>query len=479
MQPKRLLLTACFLTIGFSHGVRSQERPAPDPAALPEIKAGVCAFKASDYVAAEGHFRRALEVAPSEKRTYKLLALSLEMQYKKADSSSANQAIGRRAIEAFTSFLAAYPAERTAVMETAQLYRDIEPTNLEKIVADERIAPDVRAEIYVRMSRDSSKCANDLFDRNRQLVTIAGKKIYQFKKPTDQTDLAQAQACASRSVELANRALEMSTDKRSALSELGSAYGTMSMVASWKDDTAAANDLKSKAKASYDQYNAEQKRRDDLEYGPSSKPDADEVRKEQMADAADFVATGKMVRRPTWEQLTDAVHPSYDEIFGPEPRENTLKTKQVVSTSTAWKLFTTPSDGFSAMFPGSVHRDAGLAANTYTSGNYMVMVMVRPLDQPAGVQEPAVQAMAAWGVAHATCNFVRMGGAECDVRSIGQTNVGGHPGSLYRLDQVSCSTIPGVLAVVSTDDRIFVILTRAGDENSADVKRFLSSVRIK
>ena len=479
MQANKLLLTIWLLLIALSAIDRGQNKSAPDPAAVPEITAGVCAFEAKDFTSAEKHFRRALEVAPTEKRTYKLLALSLEMQYKKDDPSPANAAIGRAAIETFAKFLDAYPVERTAVMESAKLYQEIEGSNLDQIVLDERISRDVRAEIYVRMSADASKCGNDLFDKNRQLDTVAGKQTYQFKKPTNQADLTQAETCASRSVELANRALEMSTDKRSALSELGSAYSAMSMVAMWKGNTAEATDLRNKAKASYDRYSAAQKQRDDLEYGSASKPNNDEVTKAQMADSADFLATGKMLRRPSWEQLTDPVHPSYDEIFGPEPPDSKTKSRQVNSTGSVWKLFSSPADGFSAMFPGSVRQDAGLAANTYTSGSYMVMVMPRPLEVPTGINENAVLAMSAWGAADSTCNFVRMGGAECDVRSVGPTTVGSHSALLYRLDQVSCNTLPGVLAAVSTNDRIFVIFARVGDENSEDVKRFLQSFKIR
>ncbi|HYJ91066.1 MAG TPA: hypothetical protein VEV84_07150, partial [Pyrinomonadaceae bacterium] len=105
-------------------------------------------------------------------------------------------------------------------------------------------------------------------------------------------------------------------------------------------------------------------------------------------------------------------------------------------------------------------------------------VMPRPLGQPAGVDETSVLATAAWGSAHSICNFVRMGGAECNVRLLGSRTISSHPALVYRLDQLGCPTFAGILVTISTKDRIFVILTRAGDENNVDVKRFLESLKI-
>ena len=153
MRLKWFLCAASLLLISPASLVHGQDQQAVDPTALPEIRAGVCAFKAKNYPSAESHFQRALTLAPREKRTYKLLALSLEMQYRKGERSPANQAIGRRAIDAFTRFLDAYPAERTAVMEIAVLYDDIDAANVDEIVADEKISRDVLAEILVLMSR--------------------------------------------------------------------------------------------------------------------------------------------------------------------------------------------------------------------------------------------------------------------------------------------------------------------------------------
>jgi hypothetical protein len=248
----------------------------------------------------------------------------------------------------------------------------------------------------------------------------------------------------------------------------------MSMVASWKEDPVAGSAFRNKSKESYEKYSAEQKLRDDLEGRPSNRSNDDELTRAQTASAADFVVTGRMVRQPSWDQLSEPVHPSYDEIFGPEPP----RPKARPDRESAWKLFASTADRFSAMLPGGVIQDHGAGANTYTSGKYSITVMPRPSGQPSGIDETSVLAMAAWGAAHSTCNFVRMGGAECDVRPIGRSILGGHAALLYRLDQISCSTISGVLAVVSTDDRIFVVLTQAGDENSADVKRFLNSFKI-
>jgi len=474
MRWNRFVCTVGLVLIGSAGLVRGQDQPAVAPGALPEIRAGVCAFKAKDYPSAESHFQKALSTAPNEKRTYKLLALSQEMQYRKGDPSPANQAIGRRAIAAFARFLDAYPVERTAVMESAVLYKNIDAANLDQIVADEKLPRDVRAEILVLMSSDTSRCANKLFDANRQLVNQNGKETYRFKEPINRVDLDRANVCATRSVELANRALDLSIDKRSSLSELGSAYGALYMVADWKGDTAAAAGLKNKAKAAYDKFSEEQRRIDAVKNTSEKPANENDATNAQMADAAEFVSTGTMIRRPTWEQLTEPVHPSYDEIFGPEPQAP--KTNAV--RAPVWKLFTSRTDRFSAMFPGGVSQTIAGRGYAYTSGKLLLIVMPRPTGQPVGTTENTVLAVAAWGSAHTTCYFAAMGGSECDVRLVGPTMIAGQTALLYRLDQVDCGSEPGVLAVISARDRMFTILIQSGDENSPDVKRFLSSLKI-
>ena len=105
------------------------------------------------------------------------------------------------------------------------------------------------------------------------------------------------------------------------------------------------------------------------------------------------------------------------------------------------------------------------------------MAMERPAGEPVGTPEKAVQAISAWAYASSTCNFVRMGGSECSVRLIGPSTIARQAALIYRFDKIGCTTTPGILAVVSTKDRILIVIAQ-GDENSPGVKRFLASLRI-
>ena len=69
--------------------------------AADEMRAGVIAYKFSDYAGAAEHFKAALEINPGLTQARLFLATAIAQQYVGGDDSAANVAVGLQAIEQF------------------------------------------------------------------------------------------------------------------------------------------------------------------------------------------------------------------------------------------------------------------------------------------------------------------------------------------------------------------------------------------
>jgi tetratricopeptide (TPR) repeat protein len=94
-----LLLCSCQVLLG------------QDTTAMDEMRAGVVAYKFSDYAGAAGHFKAALEINPRLTQARLFLATAIAQQYVAGDDSAANVAVALQAIEQFKLVLNDDPSE--------------------------------------------------------------------------------------------------------------------------------------------------------------------------------------------------------------------------------------------------------------------------------------------------------------------------------------------------------------------------------
>jgi tetratricopeptide (TPR) repeat protein len=81
------------------------------PSAADEMKAGVVAYKFSDYPGAEEHFKAALAINPDLTQARLFLATTYAQQYIAGDESAANVALAEQAIDQFKLVLNDDPSE--------------------------------------------------------------------------------------------------------------------------------------------------------------------------------------------------------------------------------------------------------------------------------------------------------------------------------------------------------------------------------
>lgn len=81
------------------------------PSATDEMRAGVVAYKFSDYPGAAEHFRAALEINPRLTQARLFLATAIAQQYVAGDDTAANVAIAQQSIEQYKLVLSDDPSE--------------------------------------------------------------------------------------------------------------------------------------------------------------------------------------------------------------------------------------------------------------------------------------------------------------------------------------------------------------------------------
>jgi tetratricopeptide (TPR) repeat protein len=103
---RRRLVAILILVLCVCQVLLSQETTATD-----EMRAGVIAYKFSDYAGAAEHFKAALELNPRLTQARLFLATAIAQQYVAGDDSAANVAVALQAIEQFKLVLNDDPSE--------------------------------------------------------------------------------------------------------------------------------------------------------------------------------------------------------------------------------------------------------------------------------------------------------------------------------------------------------------------------------
>ena len=91
----RRILGTIFLVIAAASVAAGQ---ANAEAARAEINAGASEYREGNFAAAEEHFRRALELDPTQKNTQLFIARAVQQQFKPGDTTPENVAVGERAV---------------------------------------------------------------------------------------------------------------------------------------------------------------------------------------------------------------------------------------------------------------------------------------------------------------------------------------------------------------------------------------------
>ncbi|HYY96528.1 MAG TPA: TonB family protein [Pyrinomonadaceae bacterium] len=216
----RRILSTIFLVIAAASVAAGQ---ANAEAARAEINAGGREYRDGNFAAAEEHFRRALELDPTQKNTQLFIARAVQQQFKPGDTTPENVATGERAVAAYQEILAKDPENDDAYRAMLYLYGQMK--NEEKVeemltqrAGDGSVKPEKRAEALVILASRRWKCSYDITERkeNKTAEAKPDKVIVKYRMPADSSDFYKAQQCATEGLQLAEQAVALDPDNKNA-----------------------------------------------------------------------------------------------------------------------------------------------------------------------------------------------------------------------------------------------------------------------
>src|ERR1044072_683810 len=109
MKRRRLAAALAFIALSLAFVLAARAQEAPAESARAEMNEGARAYRDGRFAEAERHFRRALELDPSQKNAPLFIARAVQQQYKPGDETPENTATGERAVQAYKDILSRDP----------------------------------------------------------------------------------------------------------------------------------------------------------------------------------------------------------------------------------------------------------------------------------------------------------------------------------------------------------------------------------
>lgn len=191
-----------------------------------ELNEAARTYREGNYVEAEQHSRKALEIDPDNKTARIFVARTIHAQYKTGVNSPENVAKAQEAIEAYKQILATDPKNDEAYKAIAFLYERIkEDSKLQEWIRaranDTNLEAAKRAEAYVVLASKSWDCSFKITELPANKITTleAGNRgKISYRKPADPKDFATAQACVQRGLEEVENAIKLDPNSEAAWS---------------------------------------------------------------------------------------------------------------------------------------------------------------------------------------------------------------------------------------------------------------------
>ena len=218
----RKTLAALALALAASAACLGQTNAAD---AQKELSLGSRAYRSGRFAEAEQRFRRALELDPEAKNTRLYIARAVQQQFKPGDTSPENVAAGERAVAAYQEILALDPANDDALKATLLIYGQLKRDDRVVEVLTQRgndfsLPNERRAEAFVLLASRHWQCAYDLIEQKENKATEqqGEKTVVKYKMPADQGDFLRARQCVTDGMQLAEQAVTLAPNSRSAWS---------------------------------------------------------------------------------------------------------------------------------------------------------------------------------------------------------------------------------------------------------------------
>ena len=245
-----------------------------------ELNEAARAYHEGQFVVAEQHSRRALELDPDSKSAPLFIARTIHAQFRPGVQAPENIAKANEAIQAYQRILEKDPKNEEAFKAIAYLYGAIKDEEklrswLASRANDASVENEKRAEAYTILASKDWDCSfkiTELPANKSTTIQPGNKAVVSYKKPQQEKDFQTAQACLKRGLEEIEKAIELDPNSESAWS-----YKTNLLIEASK---IAEMDGKLDQKAQLDKQREEaQKRTSTLSEANQKKKEEEEARK--------------------------------------------------------------------------------------------------------------------------------------------------------------------------------------------------------
>lgn len=269
----RRMLTATLasfvLTLAFVSAAHAQtDTPAMQTApavqtdaatARTELNEGARAYKDGRFDEAEQHFRRALELDPTQKNAPAFIARAVQQQYKPGVETPENVAIAERAVAAYQDILSKDPQNDDAYKAILSLYGQLKRDEKVNEMLTERandfsVSNEKRAEAFVTLASRKWQCSYDVTElpANKLVEAVQNKSTYKYRMPADSSDFYKARQCMDEGLQLAEQAVALDPKSTSAWSYKGNLLREASKLAEMEGDAAHKADFDRQYKEAFD-----------------------------------------------------------------------------------------------------------------------------------------------------------------------------------------------------------------------------------
>jgi TonB family protein len=224
-----------------------------------ELNEGARAYKDGRFDEAEQHFRRALELDPTQKNALLFIARAVQQQYKPGVETPENVAIAERAVAAYQDVLNKDPQNDDAYKATLFLYgqmkRDDKVNEMLTERANDFSLPDgKRSEAFVILASKRWQCSFDITERKENLFKEEkpGGASIRYRMPADSSDFYKARQCMDEGLQLVEQAVTLDPKSTSAWSYKANLLREASKLSEMEGDAAHKADFDRQYKEAFD-----------------------------------------------------------------------------------------------------------------------------------------------------------------------------------------------------------------------------------
>ena len=216
------LLISIFILIvcGALIFINAQDPFTTTRSAQMELNAGDAAYKERRFSDAEAHFRSALQLDPSEKRTKVFLARTLHQLYLSNRQLPENRQKGEEAIAFYQVLLVEDPndeATNDALSGSIGALKGSQALTewRQKRADNEAVKPEYRVKAFTFLASEKYNCVNEVTEAGKDTVLKKGEAVFVFKMVDNYSDFLTARQCADDGLILIDKALALDDTKSS------------------------------------------------------------------------------------------------------------------------------------------------------------------------------------------------------------------------------------------------------------------------